>query len=61
MNARALRNEYDELIIVAAPKVLGEMRKHYHKELSARLKAEIAKDLTGHPPDQIETILTEKS
>jgi len=57
LKSRALRNEFEELIIIAAPKVLGEMRKHYHKEVSSRLKAEISKDLTGHPPGKIEAIL----
>ncbi|MDX3911083.1 MAG: host attachment family protein [Sphingobium sp.] len=61
LKVRALRNDFEELIIVAAPKVLGEMRKHYHKEVSSRLKGEVAKDLTGHPPDQIETILKDHS
>ena len=33
------------------------MRKHYHKEVSDRLKAELAKDLTGHPIAEIEQAL----
>ncbi|MGK2910145.1 MAG: host attachment family protein [Sphingobium sp.] len=57
LKARALRNEYSDLIIVAAPKVLGVMRKHYHKEVSSRLRGEVAKDLTGHTPDKIEALL----
>ena len=42
-------NDFEALIIVAPPKTLGEMRKHYHKEVSQRLKGELDKDLTGHP------------
>lgn len=48
LNKRVLDNKIDNLIIVAAPRTLGELRKHYHKALSAVLLGEIAKDLTGH-------------
>lgn len=54
---RALRNDYDALIVVAPPKTLGELRKHYHKEVEKRLVGELAKDLTGHPVEEIERIL----
>lgn len=53
----ALKNKYDSLIVVAPPKTLGELRKHYHKEVSSRLKGELAKDLTGHPIEDIEKAL----
>jgi protein required for attachment to host cells len=54
LNKRALANEYEQLVIIAAPRTLGEMRKHYRKELQSRLVGEIAKDLTGHPVPDIE-------
>jgi protein required for attachment to host cells len=57
LRKRALRNEFESLIIVAPPKTLGELRKHYHKEVEKRLAAEVAKDLTGHPVAEIEKIL----
>ncbi|TMJ12224.1 MAG: host attachment protein [Alphaproteobacteria bacterium] len=57
LKRRALRNEYDQLIVVAPPRTLGELRKHYHKEVEKRLAGEIAKDLTGHPVAEIEKIL----
>lgn len=53
----ALRNDFESLIIVAPPKTLGEMRKHYHKEVSERLTGELDKDLTGHPIPDIEQAL----
>ncbi len=49
---------YDKLIVVAPPKVLGALRKAYHKEVSARLLAEVDKDLTNRPPYEIEKNLT---
>jgi protein required for attachment to host cells len=57
LRKRALRNEFESLIIVAPPRTLGELRKHYHKEVEKRLAAEVAKDLTGHPVAEIEKIL----
>jgi protein required for attachment to host cells len=57
LKQRALRNEFDSLIIVAPPRTLGELRKHYHKEVQKRLTGEVAKDLTGHPVPEIEKIL----
>lgn len=53
----ALKNTYDSLIVIAPPKTLGELRKHYHKEVSSRLKGELDKDLTGHPIKDIEKAL----
>ena len=57
LKKRALKNEFEQLIIVAPPRTLGELRKHYHKEVQKRLAGEIAKDLTGHPVTEIEKIL----
>ena len=57
LKKRALRNDFESLIIVAPPKTLGEMRKHYHKEVSERLTGELDKDLTGHPIPDIEQAL----
>lgn len=59
LRQRALSNEFEQLLIVAPPTTLGELRKHYHKEVERRLIGEIAKDLTNHPVDQIERIIAE--
>ena len=54
LNTRVLDGKIDNLIIVAAPRTLGELRKHYHKSLSAILVGEIPKDLTGHSLADVE-------
>ncbi|WP_066520248.1 host attachment family protein [Sphingobium cloacae] len=59
LKRRALANDYEKLIIVAPPTALGEMRKHYHKEVQSRLVGEIAKDLANHPVPEIERIIAE--
>ena len=54
LNKRVLGHKIEHLIVVAAPRTLGELRKHYHKALSAVLVGELAKDLTGHSIADIE-------
>jgi len=54
---RALRGEFESLVVVAPPKTLSELRKHYHKEVERRLVAEIPKDLVNMPVPEIEKIL----
>ena len=58
LKKRALAHDFDQLIIVAPPRTLGELRKHYHKEVSDRLAGELGKDLTGHTIADIEAALT---
>ncbi|QAY79487.1 host attachment family protein [Sphingosinicella sp. BN140058] len=57
LRKRALNNDFESLIIVAPPRTLGELRKHYHKEVEKRLAGEVAKDLTGHTVPDIEKAL----
>lgn len=59
LKRRALANDYDKLIVVAPPAALGEMRKHYHKEVQSRLIGEIPKDLANHPVPEIERIIAQ--
>ncbi len=57
LKQRALQGDFDNLYVIAPPRTLGELRKRYHKEVTARLKAEVPKDLTSHPVDAIGRIL----
>ena len=54
LNQQVLDGGIEGLVIIAAPRALGEMRRHYHKALSTKLRGEIAKDLTGHSVSDIE-------
>lgn len=58
LKRRALAHDFQSLVVVAPPRTLGEMRKHYHKEVSDRLMGELDKDLTNHPIADIEKALT---
>lgn len=57
LNAQALSGKLGDLVVIAAPRTLGELRKHWHKALQAKLIGEIAKDLTGQTPDHIATAI----
>jgi protein required for attachment to host cells len=57
LKKQALSNAIETLIVAAPPRTLGELRKHYHKEVEARIAGEIDKDLTGHTVPQIEEAL----
>jgi protein required for attachment to host cells len=54
LNQQVLDGKVTDLIIIVAPRTLGELRKHYHKKLSATLVGEISKDLTGHSLQEVE-------
>ena len=54
LNSKAISGALGDVLIVADPKTLGEMRQHYHSELEKRLVGEIAKTLTGEPVSDIE-------
>lgn len=54
----AHRGDFEEIVLVAPPLVLGEMRKKLHKEVDDKVVGEVAKTLTGHPVYEIEKILT---
>ena len=54
LNKRVLDGKIKHLMIIAAPRTLGELRKGYHKALSDVLVGELDKDLTGRPIQEIE-------
>ena len=48
---------FDRLVLVAPPKVLGDMREALHPEVAERVVQEIPKTLTNHSIDKIENLL----
>jgi protein required for attachment to host cells len=50
-------HEFDELVVVAPPKMLGDLRAALHPEVTQCIVAEVAKDLTAHPiPDLVRVL-----
>lgn len=54
---RTAREHQGDIIVVAPPDTLGELRRHYGSEVRARLVGEVAKDLTKHPVAEIERLI----
>lgn len=55
----AHRGDFEKLVIVAPPLVLGELRKEMHKVVAERLIGEVPKTLTNHTIEGIEKLLSE--
>lgn len=47
------------VIVIAPPRTLGKLRQHYQGDLQNLVVAEIAKDLTGHPVNDIARLISE--
>lgn len=58
LKREVLGGRIEALIVVAAPRTLGELRKHYHAEVQKRVVGEISKDLAGRPTDEIAMIIS---
>ncbi len=53
LNSWSLAGKFEALLVIAAPRTLGELRKHWHKTLQGKLVGEINKDLTGRTTEEI--------
>ncbi len=53
LNDQAVGHKIDKLIVIAAPRTLGEMRRHYRKQLEQVIVHELAKDLTAKKPPEV--------
>ena len=57
LNAAALKNEYEHLVLIADPQTLGQMRPQLHKETVRRIVGEVAKTYTNAPIEVIRDAL----
>lgn len=53
LNKAAQRNEFANAVVIAPAKMLGELRKHYHKAFEGKLLKELHKDMTGQGSEKI--------
>ncbi|MCB2059285.1 MAG: host attachment protein [Novosphingobium sp.] len=60
LNHQVIAHKIENLVVIAAPRTLGELRKHYHKQLQSVLLRELAKDLAGEQGPEIIAALREK-
>jgi protein required for attachment to host cells len=61
LNRQVIAGEVGQLVVIADPRTLGEMRKHFHPAVASALVGEIAKDLTGQSVESIKAALVKAS
>jgi protein required for attachment to host cells len=57
LNAAALKQEYADLVLMADPQTLGQLRPQLHNETTRRIIKEVAKTFTNAPLEDIEMAL----
>ncbi len=53
LNEQVLGHKLEHLVVIAPPRALGELRKHYHKLTEQALIKELHKDLIGQQAAEI--------
>ena len=53
LNQQVLGHKLTDLVIFAAPRTLGELRKHYHKLTQQALVGEVNKSMAGRQPAEL--------
>ena len=53
----SLDGTIEHLVIVSNPRTLGEMRKHFHRDLRGKLIGELAKDFSRAPLEDIASLI----
>jgi protein required for attachment to host cells len=51
-------HQFEELVVVAPPRMLGDLRAALHPEVEARVIAEVPKDLVSKPVPELAKLLT---
>ena len=59
INIKAANNEFERIILVAPPKILGDMKKKLDKHSTSIMKDSLAKDLTHFKIDELSKHLKE--
>ena len=59
LNGEVLAHRIAQLVVMADPRTLGELRRHYHVMTERAVLKEYAKNLVGRPPERILEALRE--
>ena len=57
LNREATEQRIDGLVVIAPPKTLGELRRHFGKGLKEKVLAEIGRELTNHSVADVEALI----
>ena len=59
LNKLSLDGTIKHLVVVSDPRTLGEMRKHFHRELRDKIMGEFAKDFSQRPLEDIASLIAD--
>jgi protein required for attachment to host cells len=57
LNKLSLDGAIKHLVVVSDPRTLGEMRKHFHRDLRGKIIGEFAKDFSRRPLEDIASLI----
>ena len=57
LHRMSLARKFDDLVVIAPPKMLGSLRAAFHPQVTARVVAEVAKDLTSRSVPELAELL----
>ncbi|EFI53243.1 MULTISPECIES: host attachment family protein [Afipia] len=59
LNTLSLDGTIEHLVVVSDPETLGEMRKHFHRDLRGKIIGELAKDFSRRPLEDIASLIAD--
>jgi protein required for attachment to host cells len=57
LNKLSLDGTIEHLVVVSDPRTLGEMRKHFHRDLKGKIIGEFAKDFSRRSLEDIASLI----
>jgi protein required for attachment to host cells len=57
LNRLTMDGTIEHLVLVSDPRTLGEMRKHFHRDLRGKIIGELAKDFSRRPLEDIASLI----
>jgi protein required for attachment to host cells len=57
LNKLSLDGTIEHLVVVSDPRTLGEMRKHFHRDLKGKILSELAKDFSRRSLEDIAALI----
>ena len=59
LNKLSLDGTIEHLVVVSDPRILGEMHKHFHRDLRGKVIGEFAKDFSRRPVEDIASLIAD--
>ena len=59
LNKLSLDGTIEHLVVVSDPRTLGEMRKHFHRDLRGKILGELAKDFSRRSLEDIAALIAD--